>query len=208
MDKHQIADLKEQTWEDFFKDRPETWEKAYHAFGGRRRAENLDENSDVWQLTLDSMLAAYSDMLAELLIKCLKGANFSIPPNSPKYDTAIRLLHNCLLDKGPDKRFWAEVESFLEAELDKPPEEAEEKLGWCSCGWVPEPGTVVPWSCPKCDADIQLPISNKPPEPECKHRKKHMKMFENFGERHFKGWSYIYYKDIGDKHCRDCGAKL
>ncbi|KKL84552.1 hypothetical protein LCGC14_1963580 [marine sediment metagenome] len=169
MDKHQIADLKEQTSEEFWRD----WERLYQMFEGRRKAEEK-----------------------------------KFRPHSPKYDTAIRLLHNCLLDKGSNKRFWAEVESFLEAELDKPPEEAEEKLGWCSCGWVPEPGTVVPWSCPKCDADIQLPISNKPPEPECKHRKKHMKMFENFGERHFKGWSYIYYKDIGDKHCRDCGAKL
>ena len=40
--------------------------------------------------------------------------------------------------------------------------------------------------------------SNKPPEPECEHGK----------HRQTKRRAYYYYKDHGDKHCRDCGDKL
>ena len=39
MNEQPIMYLKEQTWEDFFKGRPETWERAYQAFEARRKAE-------------------------------------------------------------------------------------------------------------------------------------------------------------------------
>ncbi|KKM21065.1 hypothetical protein LCGC14_1639170 [marine sediment metagenome] len=108
------------------------WEEVYQEFEARRRADEK------------------------------KFRPHCIVPYSPKYDTAIRLLHNCLLDRGPNKRFWAEVESFLEAELDKLP------------------------------------------EPECEHGRKEAM----YHKKQFTGYTWVSYKNEGDKHCRDCGEKL
>ena len=39
--------------------------------------------------------------------------------------------------------------------------------------------------------------ASKPPEPECEH-----------GARGEDGVIYVYYKEMGNKHCRDCGKEL
>ncbi len=47
------------------------------------------------------------------------------------------------------------------------------------------------------DTDVCTHPSNKPPEPECKHR-----VYDYFSD------VWLYFKDRGDKRCRNCGEKL